>query len=298
MPRPDISSSPSRIHQRSATVIDVRGTRPDRTARYAAKPERNYRLASRPASVPKVSGSPHQARDAKVDGETPPAAFEARRERTRRQASAVSKDEPDLKRTREAKLESGGGRRDASHAKNHKRLRVTTHTRTTEARFSVKVTPTRKQVVMRTVLEARGTPLEDLKLKRTPPNRTGAFIHRLLCARGPTDCTGRAAAVLSANTIGGDRVEASRRGRRSRAWRKDTEGANVVRKRPNIAHREARVWHASAPARGAQARTYAERVARTRSAWCERDAEAGARADRRGPGRAATAWRQKAREDG
>ncbi|XP_039452203.1 uncharacterized protein LOC120431115 isoform X1 [Culex pipiens pallens] len=37
------------------------------------------RLASRPASVPKVSGSPHQARDAKVDGETPPAAFEARR---------------------------------------------------------------------------------------------------------------------------------------------------------------------------------------------------------------------------
>ncbi|KAL1402394.1 hypothetical protein pipiens_006113, partial [Culex pipiens pipiens] len=66
--------------------------------------------------------------------------------RTRRQASAVSKDEPDLKRTREAKLESGGGRRDASHAKNHKRLRVTTHTRTTEARFSVKVTPTRKQV--------------------------------------------------------------------------------------------------------------------------------------------------------
>ncbi|KAL9698036.1 hypothetical protein quinque_006398 [Culex quinquefasciatus] len=75
----DISSSPSRIHQRSPTVIYVRGTRPDRTARYAAKPERNYRLASRPASVPKVSGSPHQARDAKVDGETPPAAFEARR---------------------------------------------------------------------------------------------------------------------------------------------------------------------------------------------------------------------------
>ncbi|XP_038120163.1 uncharacterized protein LOC119770063 isoform X1 [Culex quinquefasciatus] len=37
------------------------------------------RLASRPASFPKVSGSPHQARDAKVDGETPPAAFEARR---------------------------------------------------------------------------------------------------------------------------------------------------------------------------------------------------------------------------
>ncbi|KAL1381469.1 hypothetical protein pipiens_013431 [Culex pipiens pipiens] len=66
--------------------------------------------------------------------------------RTRRHASAVSKDEPDLKRTREAELESGGGRRDASHAKNHKRLRVTTHTRTTEARFSVKVTPTRKQV--------------------------------------------------------------------------------------------------------------------------------------------------------
>ncbi|XP_038116894.1 uncharacterized protein LOC119769070 [Culex quinquefasciatus] len=75
----DISSSPSRINQRSETVIYVRGTRPDRTARYAAKPERNYRLASRPASVPKVSGSPHQARDAKVDGETPPAAFEARR---------------------------------------------------------------------------------------------------------------------------------------------------------------------------------------------------------------------------
>ncbi|XP_038120166.1 uncharacterized protein LOC119770063 isoform X3 [Culex quinquefasciatus] len=66
--------------------------------------------------------------------------------RTRRHASAVSKDEPDLKRTREAELESEGGRRDASHAKNHKRLRVTTHTRTTEARFSVKVTPTRKQV--------------------------------------------------------------------------------------------------------------------------------------------------------
>ncbi|KAL1399491.1 hypothetical protein pipiens_008168, partial [Culex pipiens pipiens] len=109
-------------HQRSATVIYVRGTRPDRTARYAAKPERNYRLASRPASVPKGSASPHQARDAKVDGETPPAALEARQ------------------------LESGGGRRDASHAKNHKRLRVTTHTRTTEARFTVKVTPTRKQV--------------------------------------------------------------------------------------------------------------------------------------------------------
>ncbi|KAL9698917.1 hypothetical protein quinque_002358 [Culex quinquefasciatus] len=50
----------------------------DGTIRRKAR-NRNYRLAKPSSERPKVSGSPHQARDAKVDGETPPAAFEARR---------------------------------------------------------------------------------------------------------------------------------------------------------------------------------------------------------------------------